>query len=95
MTDPVPYRTTSIDVKNEWHGAIRVMWTVDQLKERDGEVFFATKIFQDHMASCSGMVVAGRENHEENHEDRHVPARTTGGDVGHEVAQPPLGAGRG
>ena len=41
----VPYRLTSIDRHNEWGGKTVIEWTVDQLKVRDGSVYFAlTKI---------------------------------------------------
>ena len=41
----VPYRLTSIDYKNEWHGNVTIMWTVDSVKQRDGVVYFGfTKI---------------------------------------------------
>lgn len=41
----VPYRETAIDQTNSFGGKTRIMWTVDQMKERDGTVYFAfTKI---------------------------------------------------
>lgn len=42
---PVPFRLTSIDTQNEWHGATTIGWSVDQPKKRDGAAYFAfTKI---------------------------------------------------
>jgi hypothetical protein len=41
----VPYRLTSIDKHNEFGGNVTIMWTVDQLKVREGVAYFAfTKI---------------------------------------------------
>ena len=41
----MPYRLTSIDLRNEWGGNVTIAWTVDQLKVRDGVAYFAfTKI---------------------------------------------------
>jgi len=41
----VPYRSTWVDRTNTFHGHVRIMWTVDQIKVRDGVVYFAfTKI---------------------------------------------------
>lgn len=41
----VPYRSTWIDHSNTFRGRVRIMWTVDQIKVRDGVVYFAfTKI---------------------------------------------------
>ena len=42
---PVPYRMTAVDKANEFHGAVKEMWTVDQTKIRNGVAYFAfTKI---------------------------------------------------
>lgn len=41
----VPYPNTWVDNRNQWSGRHRLMWTVDQIKTRGGEVYFAfTKI---------------------------------------------------
>ena len=60
---PVPYRNTSIDTKNEWHGSVRVMWTVDQLKVRDGTAYFAfTKIGKYILGPPEEMWVMASDN---------------------------------
>ncbi len=42
---PVPFRLTSIDYGNDWKGNTTIMWSVDQVKSRDGIAYFAfTKI---------------------------------------------------
>lgn len=41
----VPYRLTPTDYENDWKGNTTIMWTVDQIKIRDGVAYFAfTKI---------------------------------------------------
>jgi hypothetical protein len=41
----VPYALTSIDRNNSWKGAVKIMWSVDQVKVRGGRTFHAfTKI---------------------------------------------------
>ena len=41
----VPYRSTWVDRFNTFHGRVRIMWTVDQIKVRNGVAYFAfTKI---------------------------------------------------
>lgn len=45
----VPVRTTEIDRNNTWHGAVKILWAVDQAKTRPGDsrVFWAfTKVGQ-------------------------------------------------
>jgi hypothetical protein len=41
----VPYRLTSLDRGNDFNGSTKMMWTVDQMKVRNGVAYFAfTKI---------------------------------------------------
>ena len=41
----VPYRKTAVDFSNSFEGKTKIMWSVDQTKQRNGTVYFAfTKI---------------------------------------------------
>lgn len=41
----VPFRLTSLDYNNTWHGKVKMMWNVDQMKIVNGTVMYAfTKI---------------------------------------------------
>ena len=41
----VPYRKTAVDFANSFEGKTKIMWSVDQTKQRNGTAYFAfTKI---------------------------------------------------